>query len=66
MEKVASFAGPNRATVRVTSAAITKPIRTLRLSNNFKKTRPTAQPTVIQPQKPPTALAPSVSGSRPW
>src|ERR1700733_3671424 len=61
-----TFAGPNRLADRQANAPMEVPINTLRLSNIFRRSIPTKQPAVINPQNQETAVAPVVWGSKPW
>ncbi len=59
------IADPNRAIERVMIAALANPIKTLRLSKSFSRSRPSKHPAVINPQKYETASAPTTCGSKP-
>ena len=58
-----TFAGPNRAALRESSAPMQVPIKTCRLSKIFNSPIPTKQPAVNSPQNHETAVAPVVCGS---
>src|SRR6266849_8325616 len=60
-----TFAGPNNAADKQSSAPTHAPTSTLRLSSIFNSNIPTEQPAVSRPQNQETAAAPVVCGSTP-